>query len=192
MMPYPTVSGPRFQLAIMLALVIFNTAYAATGDELVVTGSIVNLRAEPSLESRVLLRVAEGRTLIEISRYRDWLEVATRRSDVGAGWIHESLLSPVSGHTVDPGFAAFQQELNRINTIHTADTGEMPFLHVEQLAPGELRITAAAPWFALEQSQRETILSDLFSFWQQQNDVGNIVSLEVVDQNRQPHMLMFQ
>jgi hypothetical protein len=87
-------------------LVLGGTAWAATGDTLLVTGTGVNVRAGPTQEARVILRVDRNQPVIEIAREGDWV----RGEIVGAGglegWIHGSLLATPEGEQVAPPLAA--------------------------------------------------------------------------------------
>jgi hypothetical protein len=59
--------------------------------ELVVTGSRVALRAEPSTKAMVVERMANGQRLIEISRQGDWLQVRLQPSNA-EGWVNAALV----------------------------------------------------------------------------------------------------
>ena len=79
--------------------VLFATvALAAPGDALLVTGSNVNVRAGPSTEAGVLIRVGQNEPAIERMRQEAWVEVDLPNQDV-RGWIHDSLLT---GTTIEP------------------------------------------------------------------------------------------
>lgn len=86
-------------------LVLGGTAWAATGDTLLVTGTGVNVRTGPTQEARVILRVNRNQPVIEIAREGDWV----RGELVGAGglegWIHGSLLATLEGEPVAPPLA---------------------------------------------------------------------------------------
>jgi hypothetical protein len=66
-------------------------AVAAPGDQLAVTGDVVNVRAGPSTGDRVLLHVDRDEPAVELRRIDDWVQVQIP-GRVAEGWIHQSLL----------------------------------------------------------------------------------------------------
>src|SRR5918996_5457791 len=82
-------------------------ALAASGDALLVTGSNVNVRAGPSTEAGVLIRVGQNEPAIERMRQEEWVEVDLPNQDV-RGWIHDSLLT---GTAVEPAAGPPDDEL---------------------------------------------------------------------------------
>ena len=46
---------------------------ASPGDDLVITGVIVNLRKYPSTDAEILLKLARDRKVVEIKREGDWV-----------------------------------------------------------------------------------------------------------------------
>jgi len=75
-----------------VAVVLAGTALAAQGDALLVTGSNVNVRAGPSTEAGVLVRVGVDEPAVERRRQGQWVEVELPDQNV-LGWIHGSLLT---------------------------------------------------------------------------------------------------
>jgi hypothetical protein len=81
-----------------VGMLFATAALAASGDALLVTGSNVNVRAGPSTEAGVLLRVGQNEPAIERVRQEEWVEVDLPNQDV-RGWIHDSLLTET---TIEP------------------------------------------------------------------------------------------
>ena len=169
---------------------------AFPGDELVVTGSIVNFRAIPSLQAKVLLRFAKGKELIEISRYQEWIEVSTKGEDARSGWVHSSVLESLE--TEDHGlqseelaFSHFKSQFDELNESIHKEHGYVPFTRVERVSTREIQLTGSKDWFLITQQQRENILSDVFKLWLVNVEIGLSVSVEVVDSNNKQHMVMF-
>ena len=79
-----------------VGVVLAGTALAAQGDALLVTGSNVNVRAGPSTEAGILVRVGVDEPAIERRRQGQWVEVELPDQNV-LGWIHNSLLSSARG-----------------------------------------------------------------------------------------------
>jgi Bacterial SH3 domain len=75
-----------------VGVVLAGTALAAQGDALLVTGSNVNVRAGPSTEAGVLVRVGVDEPAVERRRQGQWVEVELPDQNV-LGWIHGSLLT---------------------------------------------------------------------------------------------------
>lgn len=99
--------------------VLFATvALAASGDALLVTGSNVNVRAGPSTEAGVLIRVGQNEPAIERMRQEAWVEVDLPNQDV-RGWIHDSLLT---GTTSEPTAVPLDGELPTTPVVAT-ETG---------------------------------------------------------------------
>jgi uncharacterized protein YraI len=75
-----------------LAVLVASAALAAQGDALLVSGSNVNVRAGPSTEAGILVRVGVNEPAIERRRQGEWVEVELPDQNV-LGWIHDSLLT---------------------------------------------------------------------------------------------------
>lgn len=58
-----------------------------------VTASALNVREQPSGNSRVLARIVQGTTITPIRMSGNWYAVRTR--DGGVGWVHRDYLKPV-------------------------------------------------------------------------------------------------
>ena len=71
-------------------------ALAATGDTLIVTGGLVNLRYGPSTDAKVRMHVRRNRLMTELERQGDWVRVEIAGGDGTSGWIHSSLLAAAS------------------------------------------------------------------------------------------------
>jgi hypothetical protein len=83
-------------LAIGLSAMLGGAALAAEGDDLVVTGDGVNLRARPQAGAPVLLQVYQGEPAVEVAREGDWVRVRLPKHEV-VGWMHGSLLAAAGG-----------------------------------------------------------------------------------------------
>jgi hypothetical protein len=70
-------------------------ALAATGDVLVVTGDGVNVRAGPSGDAPVRMRVDSDQQVVELQREGSWVRAEIAGMDGEEGWIHSSLLAPL-------------------------------------------------------------------------------------------------
>jgi hypothetical protein len=86
--------GSRTLLA-SFALLLAAPALAATGDVLVVTGDGVNVRAGPSSDAPIRMRVHSDQQVVELQREGSWVRAEIAGMDGEEGWIHSSLLAPL-------------------------------------------------------------------------------------------------
>ncbi len=184
-------------LFLLLVNALSTSLIAAPGDELVVTGSIVNLRERPSTDATVLLKLGQDRRVVEIKREADWVEIFTNRDDVITGWVHSSLLAPPSDHNIaitnhSDQYTRFMQTFNHLNESWQQQNGYLPFISVEEFTNRRIRITASTEWLNTEQTHREQMLSLIFDHWSKAVGNGMPIDIEVVDQNGERHMTMFR
>lgn len=76
-----------------LMLLLGGSALAATGDALIVTGDGVNVRAGPSGDAAIRMRVHRDQQVIELQREGSWVRAEIAGTDGQEGWIHSSLLA---------------------------------------------------------------------------------------------------
>ena len=79
-----------------LLVALGGIAHAAEGDDLVVTGDGVNVRAQPQSGAPVLLQVHRPEPAVEVAREGEWVRVRLPAHDT-VGWIHGSLLAAAEG-----------------------------------------------------------------------------------------------
>lgn len=83
----------------LLAICLSATAVAASAQTMVsISGSTVNMREEPSLDSTVLWELQRGYPLQVVERKGNWLEVKDFENDTG--WVARSLTSDEPHHIV--------------------------------------------------------------------------------------------
>ncbi|MGK0297350.1 MAG: hypothetical protein ACI9XC_000953 [Gammaproteobacteria bacterium] len=170
---------------------------SSPGDGLIITGSIVNLRAEPSMQGKILLKLSRDKEVIEISRYQEWIEVATKREDFDTGWIHKSLLDSLDGtleelNTDVVKFNDFKPVYEDLIQNFISAKGINPFSKTEHRGGGNISMVATNDWFTFSQPEREKLLSEIFNLWRQRVEIGLSVMVEVVDNNNEQHMVMFR
>jgi uncharacterized protein YgiM (DUF1202 family) len=85
--------GPAGFAASFALLLLAGTALADTGDALIVTGNGVNVRAGPSEDAAIRMRVHRGQQVIELQREGSWVRAEIAGTDGQEGWIHNSLLA---------------------------------------------------------------------------------------------------
>ena len=74
-------------------MLLAGAALADTGDALIVTGDGVNVRAGPSEDAAIRMRVHSGQQVIELQREGSWVRAEIAGTDGQEGWIHSSLLA---------------------------------------------------------------------------------------------------
>ncbi len=182
---------------LILALCMFNhSAIADRGDTLVINAEIVNLRSRPSTTSTIVKRLPIDREIIEISRYEDWVEVATNDKRLDYGWIHSDLLAKKDGSPVatpqNHHFSLFRAHFVSLVKEVENKTGVTPFIAVEQLDEGSLQLTSNEDWLSLTLDQRNNILTKVFDLWRKYVETGLSVAVEVMDEDGNQHMMMFR
>jgi hypothetical protein len=102
-----------------VGVVLAGAALAAQGDDLLVTGSNVNVRAGPSTEAGVLTRVGVDEPAIERRRQGQWVEVELPDQNV-LGWIHDSLLTSAPGQAAPaPSQSESASEVATVDVVTT-------------------------------------------------------------------------
>lgn len=190
-------------LFICLFSLFATTALTATGDPLFVVSKIVNMRAGPSTDDEVLLKLRHGRKLEELQRQGNWVEVDTGREDIPSGWIYARLLSPepaagtpaeqASGEAkVESLFDLFELALAELNARIKTQIGFTAFSKAEDLERGQIKLTATREWVALSRLEREAHLSEAFKIWAAAVGEGVSITLHVVDQQGERFMTMLR
>ena len=132
----------------------------AAGDLLVVTGSGVNLRFEPSEDARIRTRVSRNQRVVAIERRGAWERV--RIVNTGEqGWVHDSLLASSGVEPLAPPIvAASEADPSKRTPVAVATTGASAAPQAGPEAPGSPTDVAADrpagnPPVALAQSEHE-------------------------------------
>jgi uncharacterized protein YgiM (DUF1202 family) len=127
--------GPASFAASFALLLLAGTALADTGDALIVTGNGVNVRAGPSEDAAIRMRVHRGQQVIELQREGSWVRAEIAGTDGQEGWIHSSLLA-------EPAEEADQTETGAPDRPEDADAAATAAESQEQEVP--LQIEPAA------------------------------------------------
>jgi len=186
----------RAIVAAVLLLPVMNMA--AMENIMVITASIVNLREKPSVDAPVLLKLAQGRIVTEIQRQNDWIEIQVDNLRAGSGWVHESLLSYIELSELTPEIDSqpdsdnFIAEFDKLNDMIKQQAGFVPFTRAEVTGADTLTVTATPEWSTATQKQREDFLSAVFKLWSDAVEPGISITVQVLDQNNDYHMMMFR
>jgi len=184
---------------IFLILLSFTTSLIA--DSLIITGSLVNLRESPSSEAPILLKLAQGRIATATQHQRGWVEIRIDHPQINSGWVHESLVSYISIHqdgNTDPVvtktsvFEIFMGKFEQLNQELHNQSGFIPFTGADIINDDTITVTATPDWFTASQKLREDILSAVFELWSDAVKPGVSITVQVLDENNEYHMVMFR
>ena len=182
-------------LILFCCLISSNNSVAATGDELIITGNIVNLRAAPSTNAEPLIKLLKDRKVTEIRRQNDWVEVETYRKDIKTGWVHQSLLNIVTArqNTSSPtGFERFMQRFNDQNEVIKKQSGDIYFSEIKNKGHGQIDAIATEAWLNADQEERGRAMNVVFKLWNTVVPVGSAMSVSVIDKQAAQHMVMLR
>jgi hypothetical protein len=160
----------RLATVLLLALAFAPAAHAATGELLVVIGNQVNLRQGPGTQQPIVTTMNRGQMLIELERREDWFRVDLGQAK-GTGWVHASLVAPVSkglGTGGGKAFGAFRQALEAENRRVFDATGVYPFVATKDLGDATVTVTPSEAWLANAGDLREQALR-LHRLWKRAN-----------------------
>ena len=177
---------------ILLLLFSCNLA-AAPGDRLTVTVNIANVRAGPSTDYPVLLKLDHDSEVIEIQRRDGWVEIeyigTTRRS----GWIHAPLLNkapadettatPDQEAASDPLYDLFKRAYAEFNARIKARTGKVYFATVENPGNRVIRLTVTDDWLNLTRPERDEQLNEIFTIWDAAVGDGIPITVDLIDRD---------
>ena len=186
-----------YSLVGLITLATTLPVFANPGDDLVVISPLVNLREQPDPNARILLKLGQGRRVVEVKHEGEWVEVYIDRDDIGTGWIHHTLIAPVpDSHTAvinhSDAYNRFIEPFTRLNEESRLADGTLPFSTPEEYTGNRIRITAAASWLQSDQTRREQTVAALFKQWTQSVGTGLPAELVVVDPEGAPMMSMFR
>ena len=191
-----------FNLFIILTfgfLFIVNS-FAEMGDELVITGDIVNLRTGPSIDTNAPIKLLKDHKVIEIQRQDDWVEIKTHRKDIKTGWVHESLIAKVTATIKPPKqktlsqrrFEHFMKGFNEYNEIIIKQNGVLYFSGARDKGKGVIDVIATEAWLNAGREERGNILNEVFKLWSDVVPVGSPMSVIVFDEQGEQHMVMLR
>jgi uncharacterized protein YgiM (DUF1202 family) len=166
---------------------------AATGDKLIITGDIVNLRAEPSSNADSLIKLLKDREVTEMQRQHDWVEIETHRKDIKTGWVHKSLLAKVAATkntSSSMSFNQFMQRFNDHNQVIKKQNGVVYFSEVKNKGQWQIEIIATEAWLKSQQDKRGATMNSVFKLWSKFVPVGSSMSVRIFDKQGEQHMLM--
>ena len=168
--------------------------YAATGDELIISGDIVNLRIAPSTDATSPIKLLKGKKVIEIQRQNNWVEVQTQRQDIKTGWVYKTLLKKAKQkeslevkryRIFKERFASYTEGRQKLNdTIY--------FVESRDKGEGVIEIIATKAWVYADIEDRATSLNDVFKLWSDVIPVGSSMSVRVLDKAGEQHSVMLR
>lgn len=178
-------------------------AVAEPGDALIVTGNLVNVRSGPSLDDPVIMRLEQGRKLVEVRREGDWVEIKSVRKDIESAWIHQKLVAKVSAPVPTPVpeyedaeqtalFNLFNRAFIEMNENIKSETGNTYFLKAKNLGDGVVEITATDAWLNSPREGKEKDLSEIFTIWDAAMVDLSHITVFIVNEGGERLMTMFR
>ena len=188
---------PAYVLILLSTLACPSLIQANPGDELEVISPLVNLREQPDTNAKVMLKLGQGRRVVEVRHQGEWVEVYIDRDDIGTGWIHETLLAPIpDSHTAvnnhSDAYNRFIEPFTRLNEEARQADGVLPFSIPEEYTGNRIRITATPGWLQSDQTRREQTVAAIFKLWGQAVGPGLTAELVILDTEGAPAMSMFR
>jgi len=189
------------RLSLAVYLYILTSHFTIAADTLVVSAPLANLREWPSTDATVLLKLSQGRIVTELNRQDEWIEILIDNAVVKSGWLHSSVVSPVTNATENDmqadsaatsTFASFVDKFEKLNETTKNQSGFIPFTRAEISGNDTIMLIATPDWFVATQKQREDTLSAVFELWSNAVESGTSITVQVVDQNNEFHMVMFR
>jgi uncharacterized protein YgiM (DUF1202 family) len=188
------IRAGAISLITLICISYTSNSFAAAGDELKITGDIVNLRAGPSIGADLLIKLIKDRKVTEIQRQKDWIEIETHRKDIKTGWIHQSLLAKAttsSPNTSSPTrFDTFKQRFDDQNQVTKKQNGVIYFSAVKNKGQGQIEVIATEAWINAQREKRGTTMNTIFKLWSKVVPVGSSMSVRVFDERGEQHMVM--
>jgi Bacterial SH3 domain len=187
--------GMSVRLLVLLCCSInIPNSVAETGDALIITGDIVNLRTAPSTDAASPIKLLKDRKVIEIQRQGDWVEIKTNRDDIKTGWVYKSLIikAKTRESADEKRFRVFKQRFIDLNQGIKKQNGIPYFKDVIDKGNGAIHVIASAVWLAKTQEARGGPLNDVFKLWSDVVPVGSSMSVIVLDEQGEQHMVMLR
>ncbi len=174
---------------------LISATYADTDDELIVTGDIVNLRAAPSIDAEVLLKLVKDNKVIELQHMDEWIEVNTQLNDIKTGWVHESLLARETAEqdtTSLKRFEQFKQHFDDQNEVINKQNGVVHFSDTNFKGEWSIEVIATQAWLNADLKQQQNTLSVIFKLWSDAVPIDSSLSVQVIDEQDKQYMLMLR
>lgn len=159
-------------LTSLLLLQYANTTYAI--DQVQVRAPRVNVRAAPSVESKILTKLSRGKVVQRIATRGKWTKVRVGPK-MPLAWIYSPLLSRLP----EP-FKRFQQHYARLNRLTRSATGRDLFGKVRYGGNDLVYIETSTPWNTMSAKEQTATIESLYQSWKTANH-GKPVTLHLYD-----------
>jgi len=201
-----TIQGKHLLYLLALCFLLPFTAKAGPGDELVIVSSLVNMRAGPSMDEQVILRLAQDRRLVEIRRSGNWVEVYTDSTKTASGWVYSSLVGSVEqdisttekdaglaqSRVVNTVFELFLLAFAELNERIRRENGTDYFLNASELGNGSIQVTASEVWLQKSMQEKQEDLVEIFEIWAAAVEEGMSISVDIIDGDGDKSMSMLR
>lgn len=199
-----TSSVAKAILGLLILVLTFEFVYienslAGTGNTLVISGSIVNVRTAPTTDSEAPIRLRRGHQVVEIQRQGEWVEVETGHVNTKTGWIHESLISttPATRAPVQQGARSSNVLFNNFMQIFEArkesiknQDDALYFVNARLKGEATVVVIATEAWLVSDIKERQDALSKVLDIWSEVNPETTSITVRVYDLYGEQHMMM--
>lgn len=181
-------------LVLACGILAISNSHAAAGDQLIITGNIVNIRTAPSTDAALAIKLSKDRKVIEIQRQGDWVEIKTNRDDIKTGWIYKTLIRKLKKKESleEKRFRVFKQRFNAYKENIRKQNGIPQFKEVIDKGEGTIHVIATEAWLAKTHEARGVPLNEVFKLWSDVVPVGSSMSVIVLDEQGEQHTMMLR
>jgi len=157
-----------FGLALLFVVPV-GDAFAETDDHHYIIKDSTPFFTGPGMENQVIGLMRKNQSLVELSRDGEWVEVRDGLTEL-VGWVHESELKTEEPEDLDDmarqqqaHYEMFEEFYNGVNERVGTAMGAPPFLKIEHISGGFVRITAADQWLA--NKRHKMVAFNLHKMW---------------------------
>jgi len=163
------------KLLALASLILFHCANAAHAtDRVQVLAPRVNVRAAPSVKSKILTKLSRGKVVEKTGEQGQWTKIHLG-SRIPLAWVYSRLLSPMPAP-----FARFQEDYIQLNKVARSTRGGDLFSKVRSGGDDVLYVETAPGWNTLPAGEQTSYIESLYQSWKEAND-GKTVTLHLYD-----------
>jgi len=163
------------KLLALASLILFHCANAAHAtDRVQVLAPRVNVRAAPSVKSKILTKLSRGKVVEKTGEQGQWTKIHLGPG-IPIAWIYSPLLSPLP----DP-FARFKADYTRLNRAARSRRRVDLFAKTHKSGNEMVYVETAPGWNTLPAGEQTSYIESLYQSWKEAND-GKTVTLHLYD-----------
>jgi SH3-like domain-containing protein len=163
------------KLLVLASLILLHCANAAQAiDRVQIRAPRVNVRAAPSVKSKILTKLSRGKVVKKIGEHGKWTKIHLGPT-IPLAWIYSPLLSPLPGP-----FARFQEDYTQLNKVARSARGADLFIKAQNSGNDVIYIETSTVWNTLSAREQTSYIESLYQSWKEAND-GKTVTLHLYD-----------